>query len=97
MKYVFEVEPNLLLDQDFFIDSETAFLSALNCACASVQSVLFDYPVTVRCIDKRIEISWSEIDSPFTLAECSLLVSGSFRDSNGKLYPEFKGVGEKSI
>jgi len=97
MKYIFQVEPNLLLDQDFFIDSETAFSSALNCACASVQSVLFDYPVTVICIDKRIEISWADIDSPFTLAECSLLVSGSFRDANGKLYPEFKGVDEKSI
>ena len=97
MKYVFEVEPNLLLDQDFFIDSETSFSSALNCACASVQSVLFDYPVTVICIDKRIEISCSDINSPFTLAECSLLVSGSFRDANGKLYPEFKGIAEKSI
>lgn len=97
MKYVFEVEPNLLLDQDFFIDSETAFSSALNCACASVQSVLFDYPVSVVCLDKSIEVFWGDIAPLFTLADCTLLISGSFRDANGKLYPEFKGVVGKSI
>ena len=97
MKYVFDVEPNLLLDQDFFGDSEIAFSSALNCTCVSIQSVLFDYSVVVECIDKSIEVSWGDIAPPFTLAECSLLIGGSFRDANGKLYPEFKGVVGKSI
>lgn len=97
MKYVFEVEFNLLLDQDFFVDSETAFSSALNCACVSIQSVLYDYPVNVVCVDKSIEISWGDIAPPFTLAECISLVGGSFRDASGKLYPEFKGVVGKSI
>ncbi len=97
MKYVFDVQPNLLLDQDFFVDSETAFSSALNCACVSIQSVLFDYSVSVLCMEKSIEISWVDIAPPFTLADCTLLISGSFRDANGKLYPEFKGVVGKSI
>lgn len=53
--------------------------------------------MTVVCLDKSIEVSWGDIAPPFTLAECNLLISGSFRDANGKLYPEFKGVLGKSI
>ena len=97
MKYVFTAEQNASEDQTFFDDTDTAYLSALNCARGSIESIFYDYPVMVVCTPPNIEVSSDDLVMPFTLSECKALIIQSFQDANGDFYPEFKGVEGKIV
>jgi hypothetical protein len=64
------------------------FSSALSCARASIESVLYDHGAIVTEEDNLITINAEGL----TAQECKERIAGCFCDKTGSMYPEFRVV-----
>lgn len=89
MQYIITIEKSENLLAGEFDSSKERFESAVHCAQTSISSALFDYAVTVECEVPKITIS-SVGSMPFSIDELKSQIKGSFCNSEGHVYPEFK-------
>ncbi len=69
------------------------FQSAVNCTKSCIESVLYDYSISVAISGDVIKICPVNVDIlNLTFSECKEKIKGCFCDSHGIIYPEFSRI-----
>lgn len=96
MKYKIIVHMTPDLDGEGFNSAEERFLSAVNCAKHSIESIFYDFDVKINSESNVISIEFDQLNAVQN-QQFYGMIKPTFYDSAGNMYPEFQKIEFETI